>query len=110
MNPREPTEGEKALHEDPRLPKGEWCVVQRPYGELFIATRKNGTWLARLWNGRSGRNAVASLFAASKDLLEAADAVYEAFRGVTNSDLSPDQVAALLALENAAKKSRKPID
>lgn len=52
--------------------KGPWKVAEgKKTDELFIeaSTRKGGR-IARLWNGRSGRNANADLIAAAPDMLE----------------------------------------
>ena len=62
------------FHEKNVLPEGEWVVARgkKNTDELFVQARKTGGRLCRMWNGATGRDAVARLFAGSKALADAA--------------------------------------
>jgi hypothetical protein len=82
--------------------KGPWKVAEgKKADELFIeaSTRKGGR-IARLWNGRTGRNANAKLIAAAPDMLEALEQVAEA---LDNGTLTHKRIALVF---DAIKKAK----
>lgn len=93
-------ERESRRHKRQVLPEGDWRAERGKNDdeELFVCGRKNGRRIARMWNGVVGRDAAAQLFAGSKELLEASEAVLE--------DVNAD---TLLRLRRAVNAARAPI-
>lgn len=92
----------EVLHEANHLPDGDWVVARgkKNADELFVQSRKTGGRLCRMWNGSPGRDAVARLFAGSKNLLEASENALKIMQSY-DGEPDPDEQDAIEHLKEA---------